>query len=98
MVLIQYSHKDRITLPSFVCRGLITYIKKETGTHFILLVDHGTSIELTRDKFHILPQDIIPDKYLTKTVGVYGMLPICMKKNGIISNGSVSKGSNTIAV
>lgn len=98
MVLVQYSHKDRVKLPSFVCRGLITCIIKETGTHYILLVDHGISIELTRDKFDILPQDIVPDKYLTKTVGVYGILPICMRKNDIISNGTISNGSNTMAV
>lgn len=93
MVLVQYSHKDGVKLPSFACRGLITSIIKETGTYYILLVDHGTSIELTRNKFDILPQDIVPDKYLTKTIGVYGILPICMRKNGIISN-----GSNTMAV
>lgn len=80
------SHDAGLKLSSFACRGLITYIK-EDGTYRILLVDHGTSIELTRDKFYILSQDFIPDKYLTKTVGVFGILPICMKKNGSISNG-----------
>lgn len=86
MVFIQINHEAGIKLPSFVCRGLITYIK-ENGTYRILLVDHGISIELTRDKFYILPQDFIPDKYLTKTVGVFGILPICMKKKDSVSNG-----------
>jgi len=80
------SHDAGLKLSSFVCRGLITCVK-EDGTYCILLVDHGTSVELTRDKFYILSQDFIPDKYLTKTVGVFGILPICMKKKGSVSNG-----------
>ncbi|XP_071638869.1 putative ATP-dependent RNA helicase TDRD12 isoform X1 [Temnothorax longispinosus] len=86
-VFIQLNHQDGINLPSFICRGLITCIKKD-GTYCILLVDHGTSIELTRDKLHIFPQDVVSDAYLTKTVGVFGVLPICMKKNGVVSNDS----------
>lgn len=67
--------------PSFVSRGLITFIRKRDETYYILLVDHGFSIKLTRDKFCIVPQNFIPDKYLTKTIGVYNILPIHMKKN-----------------
>ncbi|KYM94896.1 Pre-mRNA-processing ATP-dependent RNA helicase PRP5, partial [Cyphomyrmex costatus] len=93
MVLIQDSIKAEIKLPSCICQGLITCIKKECEIHYIiLLVDHGISIGLTRDKFHILPKNFIPDRYLTKTVGVYGILPICMKKSAILN------GYNTIAV
>jgi len=93
MVLIQDSFKAEIKLPSCVCRGLITCIKKEYEMYYIiLLVDHGISIELTRDKFHIFPKNLIPDKYLTKTVGVYDIIPICMRKSTILN------GCNTIAV
>ncbi|EGI69443.1 Tudor domain-containing protein 12 [Acromyrmex echinatior] len=93
MVLVQDSFKAEIKLPSYVCRGLITGIKKEYGMYYIiLLVDHGISIGLTRDKFHILPKNLIPDKYLTKTVGVYNIIPICMRKSTILN------GCNTIAV
>ncbi|XP_018050182.1 PREDICTED: putative ATP-dependent RNA helicase TDRD12 isoform X2 [Atta colombica] len=93
MVLIQDSFKAEIELSSCVCRGLITCIKKEYEMYYIiLLVDHGISIELTRDKFHILPKNLIPDKYLTKTVGVYDIIPICMRKSTILN------GCNTIAV
>lgn len=81
MVIVR-QNKDGIKLPSFVCRGLITSIEEENGTYNIFLVDHGTSIKLTREKFYKLPHDLIPDKYLTKTVGVCGILPICMRKNG----------------
>lgn len=82
MVIVQHSYKDGIKLPSFVCRGLITSIEEENGTYYIFLVDCGISIKLTREKFHMLPHDLIPDKYLMKTVGVCGILPICMRKNG----------------
>ncbi|KAG5319174.1 VASA1 helicase, partial [Pseudoatta argentina] len=93
MVLVQDSFKAEIKLPSYVCRGLITCIKKEYGMYYIiLLVDHGISIGLTRDKFHILPKNLIPDKYLSKTVGVYDIIPICMRKSTILN------GCNTIAV
>ncbi|XP_012057914.1 PREDICTED: putative ATP-dependent RNA helicase TDRD12 [Atta cephalotes] len=93
MVLMQDSFKAEIELSSCVCRGLITCIKKEYEMYYIiLLVDHGISIELTRDKFHILPKNLIPDKYLTKTVGVYDIIPICMRKSTILN------GCNTIAV
>ncbi|KAG5341799.1 VASA1 helicase, partial [Acromyrmex charruanus] len=93
MVLVQDSFKAEIKLPSYVCRGLITCIKKEYGMYYIiLLVDHGISIGLTRDKFHIFPKNLIPDKYLTKTVGVYDIIPIFMKKSTILN------GCNTIAV
>ncbi|XP_036148716.1 putative ATP-dependent RNA helicase TDRD12 isoform X2 [Monomorium pharaonis] len=81
MVFVQHNDAVGIKLPSYVCRGLINCIKKEEDTYHILLVDHGISIELTRDKFDILPQDLIPNKYLTKTIGVHGILPICMKSN-----------------
>ncbi|XP_029178829.1 putative ATP-dependent RNA helicase TDRD12 isoform X2 [Nylanderia fulva] len=57
------------------------YIKKEKKIYCILLVDHGTSIELTRDKFCVVPQNFIPEKYLTRTIGMYNLLPIRMKKN-----------------
>ncbi|XP_018404160.1 PREDICTED: putative ATP-dependent RNA helicase TDRD12 [Cyphomyrmex costatus] len=77
MVLIQDSIKAEIKLPSCICQGLITCIKKECEIHYIiLLVDHGISIGLTRDKFHILPKNFIPDRYLTKTVGVYELLKL----------------------
>lgn len=87
VVLVQ-SNKCTIEMdiPSFVCRGLITYIKKQDEIYYILLVDHGISIELTRDEFCIVPQNFIPEKYLTKTVGVYNILPIRMKKK--VLNGS----------
>jgi len=88
MALIQYNDKAEIKLPSFVCRGLITHIKKEDGMYYILfLVDHGISIKLTRDKFHIFARDLISEKYLMKTVGVYGILPICIRKNSSVLNG-----------
>ncbi|XP_025987860.2 putative ATP-dependent RNA helicase TDRD12 isoform X1 [Solenopsis invicta] len=91
MVFVQRNDAAGIKLPSYVCRGLVNYIKKETNTYGILLVDHGTVFELPRDKFYILPRDFIPDKYLTKTVGVYGILPICINGSNII-------GYNTKAV
>lgn len=72
---------NEVELPSFICRGLITYIKEENKIYYILLVDHGISIELTKDKFYVLPQNFISEKYLTKTIGVYNILPIRMKKN-----------------
>ncbi|XP_050453768.1 putative ATP-dependent RNA helicase TDRD12 isoform X2 [Cataglyphis hispanica] len=95
-VLIQSSQcTSEIELPSFVCRGLITRIKKESEIlYYILLVDHGTSIELTKDMFCVVPHDFIPEKYLTKTIGVYNILPICMKKN--ISSDLASSNSAAI--
>lgn len=93
MILVQDSFKAEKKLPSCICRGLITCIKKECGiSYIILLVDHGISIELTRDKFHVLPKNLIPDEYLTKTVGVYDIIPICMRKSTILN------GCNTIAM
>ncbi|KYQ56077.1 ATP-dependent RNA helicase DBP3 [Trachymyrmex zeteki] len=93
MILVQDSFKAEKKLPSCICRGLITCIKKECGiSYIILLVDHGISIELTRDKFHVLPKNLIPDEYLTKTVGVYDIIPICMRKSTILN------GCNTIAI
>ncbi|KAL0118063.1 hypothetical protein PUN28_009027 [Cardiocondyla obscurior] len=83
------SYNDEIKLPSFVYRGLINHINKD-GAYYIFLVDHGISIELTRNKFYILPQDFISDKYLTKTVGIFGILPICMKNNDSMPNSSNS--------
>lgn len=88
-ILVQSNYINEVELPSFVCRGLITYAKKEI--YYILLVDHGTGIKLTRDKFCVVPQNFIPEKYLTKTIGVYNILAIRMKKNN--SNGF--KGSNS---
>lgn len=82
IVLIQSNnYVNEVELPSFICRGLITYIKEENKIYYILLVDHGISIELTKDKFYVLPQNFISEKYLTKTIGVYNILPIRMKKN-----------------
>ncbi|XP_029663616.1 putative ATP-dependent RNA helicase TDRD12 isoform X3 [Formica exsecta] len=82
-VLIQSSQcTSEVELPSFVCRGLITHIKKENEIlYYILLVDHGTGIELTRDQFCVVPYNFIPEEYLTKTIGVYNILPIRMKKD-----------------
>lgn len=91
MVLIQSSnHKTGIAdLPSYLCRGLITYLKKESRTYNVLLVDHGTSIELNRDEIYKVPKDFIRERYLTKTIGICNVLPIRMKKN--VRNGYSSK-------
>ncbi|KAL6261063.1 hypothetical protein P5V15_008590 [Pogonomyrmex californicus] len=88
----QSSNETQFELPSFVWRGLVKS-KRKDGTYCIFLVDHGTCIELTKDKFCIVPQDFISDKYLTKTVGIYGMLPICIRRKG-----AISKGSNAMAI
>lgn len=87
VVIVQSSKCTvEVELPSFVCRGLIKFIKKQDKIYYILLVDHGISIKLTRDQFCIVPQNCIPEKYLTKAVGVFNIMPIRMKKN--VSNGS----------
>lgn len=87
MVLIQSSnHKNGVAeLPSYLCRGLITYIK-EGGKYNVHLVDHGVSVALMRDEFHIVPKDFISEKYLTKTIGMYNILPIRMRKNSADCN------------
>ncbi|XP_019700247.1 putative ATP-dependent RNA helicase TDRD12 isoform X2 [Harpegnathos saltator] len=87
MVFIQSSnHKTGMAeLPSYLCRGLITYIKKESGIYNVLLVDHGISIELNRDEIYKVPKDFIREEHLTKTVGIYNILPIYMRKN--VANG-----------
>ncbi|EFN60811.1 Tudor domain-containing protein 12 [Camponotus floridanus] len=95
VVIVQSSKCTvEVELPSFVCRGLIQYIKKQDEIYYILLVDHGISIKLTRDKFCIVPQNFIPEKYLTKAVGVFNIMPIRMKKN--VSNGSNNSKSTPI--
>ncbi|XP_067204330.1 putative ATP-dependent RNA helicase TDRD12 [Linepithema humile] len=82
MVFIVRSNYNPEILPTFICRGVITHIKKDSGMYYVLLVDHGTTVELTKDKFCIVPQDFISDnKYLTKTVGVHNILPTRVKKN-----------------
>ncbi|XP_025265669.1 putative ATP-dependent RNA helicase TDRD12 isoform X2 [Camponotus floridanus] len=97
VVIVQSSKCTvEVELPSFVCRGLIQYIKKQDEIYYILLVDHGISIKLTRDKFCIVPQNFIPEKYLTKAVGVFNIMPIRMKKN--VSNGSNNSKSTPIVV
>jgi len=94
VVIVQSSKCTvEVELPSFVCRGLIKYIKKQDEIYYILLVDHGISIELTRDQFCIVPQNFIPEKYLTKTVGVFNIVPIRMRKN--VSNGSSNNSKST---
>jgi len=87
MVFINRNNCNTGQLPTFICRGVITYIKKEDGIYYILLVDHGISITLTRNEFFVISQDFIPDKYLSKMVGVYNILPTRVKRN-------VSKDSN----
>lgn len=77
----------KIKLPAFVCRGLITNINKENGTYNILLVDHGVSIELISGTFYMLPKNLCLDKYLTKIIGVCGILPIYLKRNSSALNG-----------
>ncbi|XP_071581111.1 putative ATP-dependent RNA helicase TDRD12 [Temnothorax nylanderi] len=84
-VFIHLMRRDERNLQAVFSRGLITRIKTDE-TYCILLVDHGTSVELTRDEFRILPRDVVPDEYLSKTVGVFGVLPICMKENRVASN------------
>lgn len=78
-------------MPSFLCRGIITYIKKESEVYNVLLVDYGTSIELNRDEIYKVPKDFILKGYLTKTVSVHEILPIRMSKN--ISNGYKDKST-----
>lgn len=76
-------------LPSYLCRGIITHIKKESEIYNVLLVDHGISIELNRDEIYKVPKNFISKEYLTKTVSIYNILPIRMKKN--TSNGYKNK-------
>lgn len=94
MIFIESSnHRTGVAeLPSYLCRGLITYINKENGTYNVLLVDHGTSIILNRDEMYKVSKNFISEKYLTKTIGIYNVLPIRMRKN--IPNGycSLKKG------
>lgn len=79
-ILVQSNNqKHMIELPSFVCRGLITHI--HDAVYNCLFVDHGISFELSQDQFCIIPHDFISDKYLTETVGVCNVLPVCMRKN-----------------
>lgn len=94
-VFIQSSnHKTGVAeLPSYLCRGLITHIKKQNGIYNVLLVDHGISIELNRDEIYKVSKDFIPEEYLTKTVGLYNVWPIRMKKK-VINVHSLSEYKN----
>lgn len=93
VVFIQSSNRETgvAELPAYYCRGLITHIKKKDMKYNILLVDYGISVELVADEFHVIPKDIISKNYLTRTIGMYNILPIRMRRK-------VSNGYNSMAV
>jgi len=81
MILTQSNNAQEhtIELPSFICRGIITYIKNTV--YNVLFVDYGMSFKLSRDQFSIVPRDFILNRYLTKTIGIYNVLPVCVKQD-----------------
>lgn len=75
------NYSNMIELPSFICRGLITNITRETGDYYIFLVDYGTCVKLIRDYLSVVSHNFLPTKHLTKYVSVYNILPLCQKSN-----------------
>jgi len=80
MILVQSNNQEHaIELPSFICRGIITYI--ENTIYNVLFVDYGMSFKLLRNQFCIVPCDFILNRYLTKTIGIYNILPVFVKQD-----------------
>lgn len=75
------NYRNMIELPSFICRGLITNISKETGDYYIFLVDYGTCVKLIRNDLSVVSHNFLSTKHLTKYVSVYNILPLCQKSN-----------------
>ena len=74
--MVVVSNKLDIELDTWLCRGYISNIAENLkDTYNVFLPDHGISILLQREDFIIYSPDLITEKYLSYTVGLYNILP-----------------------
>lgn len=73
IAIVQNSLK--LELPAWWVRGTLGNYNEKTSKYNVFLVDHGDAIEADREDLSVIPRKLVPDDYLTITVGLYNVVP-----------------------
>lgn len=68
-------------IPAWYCRGILGHMTDDQMKFNVFLPDYGISSILTPSDFRKVPEDAIPDKYLSETIALNNILPASVAKN-----------------
>lgn len=75
LTVVQGQVGTKAELPAWWCRGIVQSYIESISEYEIFLPDHGVTVSLPRDEFITVPEDSMPEEYLTYPIGLYHIVP-----------------------
>ncbi|XP_034947846.1 putative ATP-dependent RNA helicase TDRD12 [Chelonus insularis] len=76
LTIVHKKMSDKVDLPAWHCRALITGFDEKKSKYSAFLVDYGDIVKMNREAFMEVSPTILSDPYLTEFIGLYNILPV----------------------